>query len=212
MFDETLLKKRLLRKKDTSFFVSPLLESLEERASLLKLSSHAISRIDLQTYLDRAPLAPSDLILCFMCLHWISDVQGFLKDIHQALNPKGAFQGCFVGGNSLGDLRLFFMQQELDLRGKVYPRFSPLIDEISLIKLLSQAGFCEIVVDREQYEFEYSTLDNLIKDLRDSGQTNALLQGKGPFPRELYTRLKKEFKKTKPVVNIDILYWSCFKQ
>ena len=212
MFDDNLLKIRLSRKKDLGFFLDPILVSANERQSLLKISPQTITRIDLETYLQHVPIISSDFVISFMCLHWINDVEEFLKGIYDKLNITGAFQGCFVGGNSLNDLRFFFMNTELEVFGKVYPRFSPLIDEISLINLLGKAGFSDIVIDRETYEFEYTKFDDFIKDLRISGQTNALNQGRAFFPRKLYLELKNNFEKKQIPINFDIIYWSCFKK
>jgi hypothetical protein len=78
--------------------------------------------------------------------------------------------------------------------------------------LLGKAGFSDIVIDRETYEFEYTKFDDFIKDLRISGQTNALNQGRSFFPRKLYLELKNNFEKKQIPINFDIIYWSCFKK
>jgi hypothetical protein len=193
LFDEVLLKKRLekVKKEDLSFFVSPIEESFLMRQGLLKNALGAQS---------------------FMQLHWVNDVQGYLKSIYEKLNTGDPFQGCFVGGESLNMIKIFFMKTELELFGKVPIRFSPMIDGRALINLLSAAKFCDIVVDKEIYEFEYDSFDSMILDLRASGQTNALLGGSTFFPKKLYAALKERFNKACAAVSFEIIYWSCFKR
>jgi hypothetical protein len=104
------------------------------------------------------------------------------------------------------------METELEVCGKVAARFSPMILEVSLIKLLNLARFYDIIVDKEVYVFEYTSFDRMIQDLRASGQTNALIGGETYFPRALYFELKKRFDEKPIVAEFDIIYWSCFKK
>ena len=121
------------------------------------------------------------------------------------------FQGCFIGGQSLYDIKNFFIKTELDLCGKVAQRFSPLISQQSLINLLSKTGFEGIVVDVETYTFEYSTFESMMRDLRVSGQKNAL-KGKAYFPKFLSKAICAQFNDNPIPVVVDVVYWSCFKR
>jgi hypothetical protein len=192
MFDQALLQKRFqaFNFSNTDFFIKPVQESFAQRISLLK-------NPDLANF-------------SFMELHWENDPLLYCTNIHESLSGGGAFQGCFIGGQSLYDIMNFFIKTELDLCGKVAQRFSPLISHQSLISLLSRAGFEQIVVDVETYTFEYSTFESMMRDLRASGQKNAL-KNKMHFPKHLSKAIRAQFNENPIPAVVDVVYWSCFK-
>lgn len=193
MFDQVLLQKRFqaFNLSNADFFTKPVQESFAHRASLLK--------------------TPDLANFSFMELHWVNDPLSYFASIHESLSVGSAFQGCFIGGQSLYDIKNFFIKTELELCGKVAQRFSPLISQQSLISLLNRTGFEQIVVDVETYIFEYSTFESMMCDLRASGQKNAL-KSHAYFPKHLSKTIRTHFNKTPIPVVVDVVYWSCFKR
>ncbi len=193
MFNQSLLQKRFqaFNFSNVDFFTFPIISSFKERSSFLKTPNQAISS--------------------FMELHWIDDPLLYFRGIHKSLKQSDPFQGCFIGGDSLYDIKTFFIKKELEICGKVAQRFSPLISPKSLIGLLNAAGFDQIVVDIETYIFEYSSFESMMGDLRKSGQKNGLTN-QAYFPKYLYKSLSASFNQSPIPVVIDVVYWSCFKK
>ncbi|XVN43619.1 MAG: methyltransferase domain-containing protein [Candidatus Rickettsia vulgarisii] len=115
-----------------------------------------------------------DLISFSLGLHWINDIQKFLRQIKSMLKPDGVFIGNFVGGNSLKELRRKFIEAEIS---ENYPHSSHIILMINfdhVTPLLSGAGFKEIIVDYDNIHLTYKSPFNFIKELKNIGESSIL--------------------------------------
>ncbi|MDR0296920.1 MAG: methyltransferase domain-containing protein [Rickettsia sp.] len=120
--------------------------------------------------------ASFDLITFSLGLHWINDVQNFLLQIKRILKPNGIFIGNFIGGNSLKELRMRFIEAEIATNRPHFQHVSPFIHFDHVTPLLQQAGFTEVVVDYENIQLNYKSPLDFIRELKNIGESGALLQ------------------------------------
>lgn len=120
--------------------------------------------------------ASFDLITFSLGLHWINDVQNFLLQIKRILKPNGLFIGNFIGGNSLKELRMKFIEAEIALSRPHFQHVSPFIHFDHVTPLLGQAGFTEIIVDYENIQLSYKSPLDFIRELKNIGESGALLK------------------------------------
>ena len=117
-----------------------------------------------------------DLIVSFFHLHCVNDLPGSLSQLKQCLQADGLFLGALAGGTTLTELRQSFEQAELQLKGGVHPRVSPMIQLKDAGALLQRAGFALPVVDDEVLKILYNHPLDVMTDLKRCGQTNSLVQ------------------------------------
>jgi NADH dehydrogenase [ubiquinone] 1 alpha subcomplex assembly factor 5 len=140
---------------------------------------------------EMLPFAPAslDLVISALSLHWVNDFPGMLSQVHSALKPNGLFLAALWGGDTLIELRDCFQTAELELRGGVTPRLSPMITVKDAGMLLQRAGFSVPVVDHDRLSVTYPHPLALLHDLRTMGETNALYhRWANCTPRSVFTR------------------------
>lgn len=115
-----------------------------------------------------------DLITYSLGLQWINDVQQFLLKIRFLLKDNGIFIGNFIGGNSLTALKKFFIDIEIAEMRPICSHITPFIQFDHVTPLLSGAGFQEIIVDYENIQLQYPNPLNLIRELKNIGESGAL--------------------------------------
>jgi NADH dehydrogenase [ubiquinone] 1 alpha subcomplex assembly factor 5 len=122
-----------------------------------------------------------DLIIACGTLHWVNDLPGVLIQIQRALKPDGLFLGMLPGGQTLTELRASFEAAEIEMQGGISPRISPFVDIRDAGGLLQRAGFALPVADSEPLNVEYTHPLKLLHDLRNMGQSNALIESRKNF-------------------------------
>lgn len=85
------------------------------------------------------------------------------------------------GGDTLYELRTSLQLAELDRRGGISQRVSPLADVRDVGGLLQRAGFKLPTVDVDDIIVEYPSVTHLMMDLQAMGESNAVL-GREPGP------------------------------
>ena len=100
------------------------------------------------------------------------------------LKPDGAFMGALVGGESLRELRDVLFHTELQTRGGISNRTSPLATVASLGNVLSDCRFSLPTVDVDRIQVGYPDLDALRTHLRNMGEATALKERADPFTSE----------------------------
>jgi len=125
--------------------------------------------------LEALPFAPRsfDLVLSPLVLHWVNDLPGTLLQLRHALKPGGLLLASVFGGTTLNQLAAALIEAELEIEGGASPRVSPFADLRDLGALLQRAGFAEPVVDSDPTDVHYPDALDLMRDLRDMGETNA---------------------------------------
>jgi NADH dehydrogenase [ubiquinone] 1 alpha subcomplex assembly factor 5 len=122
------------------------------------------------------PFAPArfDLVVASLSLHWVNDLPGALIQLRMALRPEGLLLASLPALGTLGELRQSLTEAEAALTGGAAPRVSPFADLRDCAALLQRAGFALPVVDAEELRLLYADPFALLRELRASGETNAL--------------------------------------
>lgn len=115
-----------------------------------------------------------DLVLSALSLQWINDFPKFLLGVIQCLKPDGLFLASLLGENTLRELRDSLACAEIEIKGGLSPRISPMLTIQDAGALLQHAGFALPVVDVDHIQVTYAHPLDLLRDLRSMGETNAL--------------------------------------
>ncbi|KAM6971983.1 arginine-hydroxylase NDUFAF5, mitochondrial [Aplochiton taeniatus] len=125
-----------------------------------------------------------DLVVSSLSLHWINDLPGALKQIHQVLKPDGAFIGAMVGGETLYELRCSLQLAELEREGGFAPHVSPYTAVTDLGHLLGQAGFNMLTVDIDEIQVHFPGIHEVMTDLQGMGESNCAWNRKSLLHRD----------------------------
>ncbi|MES2035897.1 MAG: methyltransferase domain-containing protein [Pseudomonadota bacterium] len=140
---------------------------------------------------ERLPFAAAslDLVVSTLALHWTNDLVGALIQIRRALKPDGLFIGALLGGATLTELRQCLLEAEAELSGGAGLRVSPFADAFDAAALLQRAGFALPVTDVDRVTVRYAHPLELLRDLRQMGETNVLLdRPRKPLSRKVLLR------------------------
>ena len=107
--------------------------------------------------------------------------------LRHALKPGGRLLGATIGSGSLPRMRRAFIDAER-ATGRAAQHFHPLPDAKSLSALLVGGGFSDVVIDVDGFNVRYSSLDDLIRDLRSMGCTSSLAGSVPSISREVYAK------------------------
>lgn len=116
-----------------------------------------------------------DLVVSGLALHFANDLPGVLAQIRRALKPDGLFLAALLGGETLMELRQAFAEAESEIEGGASPRVAPFADLRQIGALLQRAGFALPVTDVERVTVRYSSVFDLMHDLRRMGAANTLV-------------------------------------
>lgn len=114
------------------------------------------------------PLATGsvELVWSNLLLHWLNDPLSALREMHRVLNVGGLLMFSAFGPDTLKELRDSFSD------GFAHTlRFTDMHDYGDM---LVDCGFADPVMDSERVTVTYATLDDLFRELRQSGSTCAL--------------------------------------
>jgi NADH dehydrogenase [ubiquinone] 1 alpha subcomplex assembly factor 5 len=134
---------------------------------------------------DALPFAPRsfDLVLSNLALHWTNDLPGALLQLRHTLKPDGLLLAAMLAGETLHELRAALIEAESEIENGASPRVSPFADPRDLAALLQRAGFALPVVDSDRITATYTDALALMRDLRDMGESNALIARRRGFTR-----------------------------
>lgn len=108
-----------------------------------------------------------DMVWSNLSLAWSSEPVKAIAEIARALRPGGLLMFSSYGPDTLRELRDAFAAVDSA------PHVHPFIDMHDLGDMLAGNGFAAPVMDMEVVTLTYASLDGLLADLRDTGQTNA---------------------------------------
>ncbi|KAK9387668.1 hypothetical protein V1515DRAFT_599869 [Lipomyces mesembrius] len=134
-------------------------------------------------------------VISNLSIHWVNDLPGLLRKIKFMLVPDGLFIASMFGGDSLFELRTSLQIAEMDLFGRIAPRLSPLADVRDMGGLMQQAGYNLITIDVDDIIVSYPDVMALMRDLRDMGESNAVLNRPHYLPRELIKAAEMTYRK-----------------
>lgn len=198
--------KYVLRSFDRILIIGDLNLSFPSASAVIHLPKDLVATSDFLPFGESA----FDLIISYMDLHHANDIPGVLKQINYALKPDGLFLGCFLGGDSLWQLRLAAQEAELLIRKGCSPRVAPMVSLHDAAALLQRAEFSIPVLDHEKLTLCASTGYDLLKRLQALGLSNSLNDGyKGltgkAFIRELCRIIEDDYANS---LELDVLLLS----
>lgn len=120
--------------------------------------------------------ASLDLVVSGLILQHVNDLPGCLIQIRRALKPDGLFLGAVLGGRTLEELRMAWLQAEAEMTGGSSPRVAPFGDVRDFGGLLQRAGFALPVVDGDVVTVTYETPLALMAEVKAMGASNALVE------------------------------------
>ena len=133
-----------------------------------------------------------DIAVAVGTLDTVNDLPLALKLIHRSLRPDAPMIGAIAGGNSLPMLRASLIEAGRS-EGRVVARTHPRIEAGSLARLLSGAGFSQPVVDIDRVTLRYSSLIDLVRDLRAMGVNSMLADRPPPLSRREFLAAAEAF-------------------
>lgn len=168
---------------------------------------------------DRLPFGPRsfDLVTSVGVLDSVNDLPGALIQIRHVLRPDGLFLGAFLGAGSLGRLRAACYAADEAEGRPASAHVHPQIDVRAAGDLLTRAGLVLPVADSHGVDIRFSSLTDLVADLRAMAGTNLLAtRARQPFGRVGLAAASAEFARHagpdgKTAERIEILYvtgWS----
>ncbi len=144
---------------------------------------------------DQLSLAPGSYDLCVTigCLDTVNDLPGALLRLRFGLTDDALLIGAVAGGDSLPSLRLAMRAADA-VAGVAAAHVHPRLEPAALAGLLSAAGFAMPVVDVDRVALAYSSLDNLVDDLRRMAATNVLVaRSRRPLLRAALAAARETF-------------------
>lgn len=106
------------------------------------------------------------LVWSNLMLNWLTDPAPALAEFHRILEVDGLLMFSTLGPDTLRELRS-------TLSSQCGERVHQFIDMHDIGDALVKAGFSDPVMDMEVLTLTYATVDDLLRDLRMSGSTNA---------------------------------------
>lgn len=116
-----------------------------------------------------------DAVLSSLSMHWINDLPSVLRQLNNILKPDAPLIAAMFGGDSLFELRTSLQLSDMERRGGVTSRTSPLADVRDIGGLLQSAGFKLLTVDVDDIVVDYPSIFELMQDLQAMGESNAVL-------------------------------------
>ncbi|KAH8118662.1 S-adenosyl-L-methionine-dependent methyltransferase [Phellopilus nigrolimitatus] len=116
-----------------------------------------------------------EAVVSCLSLHWANDLPGVLVQIREALKPDGVFLGALFGGETLFELRTSLQLAENEREGGISPHVSPMTGNSDMSNLMGRAGFTLLTVDVDEVKVVYPSMWELMEDLKDMGENNAIL-------------------------------------
>ncbi|KAL5008439.1 hypothetical protein ScPMuIL_014020 [Solemya velum] len=113
-----------------------------------------------------------DLFVSSLSLHWVNDLPGCFRQVHNALKNDGCFIGCMFGGDTLFELRVALQLAETEIEGGFGPHVSPFTEAKDIGGLLQRAGFTMLTIDLDEFVISYPTMQHLMKDLKGMAENN----------------------------------------
>ncbi|MDA8109526.1 MAG: methyltransferase domain-containing protein [Betaproteobacteria bacterium] len=194
------------------FSLAMLRAAREGRGTLARLGARLLGGpsgpLAVCALLERLPLADGavELVWSNMALHWAADPFAVLRELRRVLAPEGLLMLSTLGPDTLRELRAAAGEERVH-------RFADMHD---LGDMLVAAGFSSPVMDMEMVTLRYARPQQLLEDLRASGQTLARpdrargLAGKG-FARRLHAALARQTRGAHFEASFEVVYGHAWK-
>lgn len=184
-----------LTENDNNFFLNCNLSELNfEEDDLMNIKN--ISNFEKQ-----------DLIIGINSLHNVNYLNDYLKSIINCLNDGGIFCGNFFGNKNLSELKKLIIQNDAKFSKNIYQRFNPVISAESVVNILQNTGFKNIVISAERIDYHFNSFNNAMLFLKNINERNYFSQMQKTSPN------KKLFEfNEKITLDFDLIKVYCTKQ
>ncbi|KAG7195078.1 uncharacterized protein KQ657_004194 [Scheffersomyces spartinae] len=136
-----------------------------------------------------------DIVVSNLSMHWINDLPSAFAKINKLLAPDGVFVCTVFGEDTIYELRTSLQLAEMERRGGISPRVSPLIKLDDVNSLLSRAGFKMLTIDSEEIVVGgFPDIVAVCEDIQGMGELNAVLSRPGFMPRDLLLAANEIYK------------------
>ncbi len=136
-----------------------------------------------------------DLIILVMAHHNENNPQGLLRRLKNHIIDDGHIITVCLGGETLGYLRQSLYAADQAFFGGIAARFHPLLDIQRHVQLLNHCGFNLTSGDRDRLTVHYKKFSTLISDIRDLGESHALIAtSTPPLNRDYWNHVKTAYK------------------
>ena len=124
--------------------------------------------------MEHLPLADDsiDLLVSNLAFQWATDPARLYQECLRVLRPGGLLMFTTFGPDTLKELRAAWAQVDQT------PHVSPFMDMHDLGDILVNTGYAAPVMDVEHIQLTYATVDDLMRDLKRIGATNAASERK----------------------------------
>ena len=128
------------------------------------------------------------LIWSNLLLHWLDDARPVFREMRRTLEIGGLLMFSTFGPDTLKELRASFSDDDAHTQ-----RF---VDMHDYGDMLVECGFADPVIDVETLTLTYASLDDLFRDLRQSGSSCALqARRRGLMGRAAWRAVCNEYEK-----------------
>ena len=158
-----------------------------------------------------------DLIIHNFCLNSLNNINDQLKKIFTLLNKDGLFICNFYGSETLNELRNSLIITDNKIFNGVYIRMSPGLKMINVVDLMGKVGFKEIVSEVINYQVFYKKLNDLLIDIRGTGETTVFKKvNKGLKTKNYFKTLEEIYFENysidkKIISTCDVVSITCWK-
>lgn len=144
-----------------------------------------------------------DFCFSLLSLNSSDNILLTLKNIYNVLKVNGIFVSVFPSDDCLEEFRSYFVEYFKPIKNY---NFNPLFDMQTLGNLCSAAGFRNVIVDKEKFQFNIKKPEEVWHFIRNVGEGNYLLQRKNFVIRKslfekFYNIYNKELEKGNLVKN-----------
>lgn len=136
-----------------------------------------------------------DAVISNLCLHWINDLPSILTNLNRILKPDGFFMGTIYGGDTLYELRTSLQLAEMERRGGLTPRISPMVHLNDIGSLMNRAGFSMLTIDPEEIVVGgFPDILTVCEELRAMGEQNAVISRSNYLPKDVLLAANEIYK------------------
>ncbi len=137
-----------------------------------------------------------DFCFSLLSLNSSDSIPLIFKNIYTMLKNDGVFVSVFPSDESFKEFKSYFIEF---FKPKQNYNFNPLFDMQTLGNLCSAAGFKNVIVDKESFQFNITKPEEVWNFIRHIGESNYLLKRKNfiikkSLFKEFYSRYNKELK------------------
>ena len=116
-----------------------------------------------------------DFCFSLLSLNSSNNIPLVLKNIYTMLKNDGVFVSVFPSDECFKEFKSFFINF---FRPDINYNFNPLFDMQTLGNLCSAAGFKNVIVDKENFQFNITKPEEVWSFIRNVGESNYLLKRK----------------------------------